>query len=127
MISEEVVLDGKKVGVIVNSILYVSYRKQSKHLYRGGEKSLLAAKRSGKAAWGMSNSLLKLLEARGVMLLAINESELGKTYYASLERFNKEGSFLEFGGHGLQKFMNLNSWSEANLGSLVEAAGKVTA
>lgn len=121
---ENIMFEGMKVGYILNGAIYVSPRKQSKHLYRGGEKNVTDAKKKGKASWGISNALLAVLKARGIELIVIHDSETKNGYFVGVERLEKEGYFLEF-GLDLQKFLPLDSWQKAEYSKLLNHLGKV--
>lgn len=117
---EAVNYNGKQVGNILADLVYVSHRKFSKHLFRGGKPTVKAAIKAGTAMWGISHDLLKLLKDAKVKVVAI-EAE-GTVYWASLERFVRTSSFLEMDNQGLQKFMKLNEWNVyLSINELVEA------
>jgi hypothetical protein len=119
-------LYGRKVGELIDGILYVSRRRQSKHLYRGGASSISVAKKRKTAAWGIDNNILSLLKGRNVKLVVINDTETKKTYYAAIEKFDNHdlADFLDF-GYGVQRFLNLEHWQQAELGKIIEALEKI--
>jgi hypothetical protein len=122
---EEVKLYGRKVGELIDGILYISRRKQSKHLYRGGAPSVSAAKKGKTAAWGIDDNILSLLKFRNVKLIAISDTETKKTYYASIGKFDSPDiKYLNF-GYGIQRFLNLEHWKQGEFGKIVEALGKI--
>lgn len=124
MKSEDIIHNGRKVGVKIGNT-YLSYRKQSKHLYRGGAPTVAEAKKRGSASWGIDAELVKLLNVRDVRIFAIHESETKKTYYMSSMRFAMNARYLEF-DHGLQQFVELSKWMVAdNLGEFIETCEKV--
>lgn len=59
---ERVFYEGKNVGEIINDIIYFSRRKQSKHLFRGGRKTVKQAIKDKTACWGVSNGILEQLQ-----------------------------------------------------------------
>jgi hypothetical protein len=121
MKTERVEHRGKQVGVMVDGILYLSQRRQSKHLFRGGAASIGEAKRMKRAAWGIDNDLLGLLHACGVKVVAVSDEETGKLYWAALTTLQQHGSYLDM-GHGLQRFLPLHEWHLAgNLAQLLDA------
>lgn len=117
---ENITLEGRKVGYIVDGIVYVSPRKQSKHLYRGGCRDVQAAKKAGKACWGVSKVLLDILVSRGIQLICIDDAETKKAYYASVDRIIRLGSFLNF-DNDLQKFISLSEWKVDSIGNILNA------
>lgn len=118
MVTEDIIHNGKKVGVRIGNV-YMSHRKQSKHLYRGGLPTVQAAKKSGTAAWGIDHELVKLLKMSGIKVVAIHDAETKKAYWMSIVRLERDGSYLDF-GHGLQKFMPVNSWKMSDIDKFMQ-------
>lgn len=127
MKTEAIEYEGKKVGDIIDGIIYVSHRSEKKHLFRGGLSSIPEAKRKKKAMWGIDYDLMNLLKMKGVQIVVIFDFDHEIGYWASLKRIYKDGSFLDM-GHGLQKFLPLHEWRTTDdFTELVNAVHKVAA
>lgn len=121
---ENIVLNGRNVGMVLNGMVYVSKRNTERHLFRGGKSSVSAAINGKTAAWGISHDVMSLILDAGVKVLAI-DSDKG-VYWTSVSRMMTNGFFLEMSGHGLQRFLKLEHWSVAgSVHDVVNATGTV--
>jgi len=119
---EKVELNGNQVGEVYDSLVYVSHRKESKHMFRGGKKTTNDAKKLGVASWGIDMALFPILKDMGVVIVAINDLESKIVYYTTLKLFEDKGRVLQL-GHGLQKFLTLGHFRVAN--SIIALVGAV--
>lgn len=102
-------LNGKKVGKLLNDFAYVTDRRQSKHLFRGGKKDVRSAKAAGTASWGISSDIIEDLERRGVRVLVVVERESEVNYWVPLSEFRSGAQFRTFVGD-TQLFLGLAKW-----------------
>lgn len=121
---ESLKYDGKEVGYIADGFVYVSPRKQSRHLFRGGAASVEEAKRTGRASWGIDINILELLNLKGIKVVAISDSEAKKLYWAALPSW-ENGNVLNM-KFGIQRFLKLKDLRLASsIDKLVDATKSV--
>jgi len=106
---ERVFYEGKNVGEIVNNAIYLSRRKQSKHLFRGGKKSVAQAIKDNTACWGISNGIIEQLKLKNIDIVCVKDEETQIVYWTSLEKI-ANGKVLQI-QKDMQKFLELSKWN----------------
>ena len=92
---------------------FVAFRRdESKHLFRGGAKTVKEAKEAGRAAWGLDLAAMeRLAEDYNVRFVEIPTTG-GRRYRTTMDLLLGPKSFVkEYGGHRPQVLLPIQYWT----------------
>jgi len=122
--------DGRKMGNLVNGVVFIAFRSYRKHLYRGGLRTPGEAIRKRTASWTCDNAFLTELEKEGVKFFVVKDLDRGYYFWVSMKRLMSSGYLLDF-GEGDQRHLQYDAWNQtgditALIGASMMALRRVT-
>jgi hypothetical protein len=108
--------NGKEMGDLYDSVVFVYPVYASSHLFKGNKKlTIEKALEHPKSHWSIDNDFFNYLMGRGCRLFIVKDYDHPKkVWYVEMEDFDKNGWRCDF-GTGNQVRLNLPSWHLTNV------------